>query len=97
MARPANPTGGWWWRTLDDYCRVNRAEVARFAGLTRSIVSDGVDILDGMAEEAQTQVCMDSVLPDPLEALASAPIGRLEPSGSLAVPLLDIDAVGHGQ
>jgi beta-N-acetylhexosaminidase len=36
---------------------------------------------------ARTHLCTYSVLPDPLEALASALLGRLEPSGTLPVPL----------
>ena len=46
--------------------------------------------------DAQTHLCTYSVLPDSLDALASALVGRLEPSGRLPVPLGDLYAVGHG-
>ena len=46
--------------------------------------------------DARTHLCTYSVLPDSLDALASALVGRLEPSGRLPVPLGDLYAVGHG-
>ena len=46
--------------------------------------------------DAGTHLCTYSVLPDSLEALASALVGRLEPSGKLPVPLGDLYPVGHG-
>ena len=46
--------------------------------------------------DARTHLCTYSVLPDSLEALALALVGRLEPSGKLPVPLGDLYPVGHG-
>ena len=46
--------------------------------------------------DARTYLCTYSVLPDSLEALALALVGRLEPSGKLPVPLGDLYPVGHG-
>ena len=46
--------------------------------------------------DAGTHLCTYSVLPDSLEALALALVGRLEPSGTLPVPLGDLYPVGHG-
>jgi beta-N-acetylhexosaminidase len=46
--------------------------------------------------DARTHLCTYSVLPDSLEALASALVGRLDPSGKLPVPLGDLYPVGHG-
>ena len=46
--------------------------------------------------DARTHLCTYSVLPDSLEALAAAVVGRLEPSGTLPVPLGDLYPVGHG-
>ena len=46
--------------------------------------------------DARTHLCTYSVLPDSLEALAAAVVGRLEPSGRMPVPLGDLSSVGHG-
>ena len=46
--------------------------------------------------DAETHLCTYSVLPDSLDALALALVGRLEPSGKLPVPLGDLYAAGHG-
>ena len=46
--------------------------------------------------DAGTHLCTYSVLPDSLEALASALVGHFEPSGRLPVPLGDLYTVGHG-
>jgi beta-N-acetylhexosaminidase len=45
---------------------------------------------------SRTHLCTYSVLPDPLEALGAALVGRLEPSGRLPVPIGDLHPVGHG-
>ena len=46
--------------------------------------------------DARTHLCTHSILPDSLEALAAAVVGRLEPSGRMPVPLGDLSSVGHG-
>jgi beta-N-acetylhexosaminidase len=46
--------------------------------------------------DARTHLCTYSVLPDSLEALALALVGRLEPSGKLPVQLGNLYPVGHG-
>ena len=46
--------------------------------------------------DARTYLCTYSILPDSLEALAAAVVGRLEPSSSMPVPLGDLSSVGLG-